>query len=81
MSAAAPFFFTEMDNYVDGGYQANNPSQMAWSEIHRHLPQEERFEPSLIVSVGTGLPTEKTITIGNLTGNASFLYNLVSKMN
>ena len=81
VSAAAPFFFTEMDSYIDGGYQANNPSQMAWSEVHQHLAPEERLDPSLIVSVGSGIPTENSmgkLTMSKLKTNAGFLYNLVS---
>lgn len=58
-SAAAPIYFTELDHYIDGGFQANNPSQTAWTEIHERLAPGEDLNPSLIVSVGTGLPSEK----------------------
>ena len=57
-SAAAPMYFTEMDNYIDGGFLANNPSQAAWSEMYQHLQPGEELKPSLIVSLGTGTPPD-----------------------
>ena len=48
-------FYTEADKYIDGGFLANNPSQAAWTEIHKY--RKSRIEPTLIVSVGSGIKT------------------------
>ena len=81
--AAPPLYFTEKDNYIDGGFRANNPCQVAWSEIHRH--PEVELNPSLIVSVGTGVPTEKSMgdislseVIMKLATHLELLFKLVS---
>lgn len=59
-SAAAPLYFSEADNYLDGGLLANNPIQQAWTEIHQP-DRKLHLHPSLIVSIGTGVPTEKSL--------------------
>ena len=45
-------YYEEVDNYIDGGYLANNPCQAAWTEIHNYLPKGKKLDPALIVSVG-----------------------------
>ena len=39
-TSAAPFFFTECDNYVDGGVKANNPTHFALTEIQDYLSKK-----------------------------------------
>ena len=34
-TSAGPTYFSQSDNYVDGGVKANNPSIAAWVEINR----------------------------------------------
>ena len=57
-TAAAPMYYEEVDNYIDGGFLANNPCQAAWTEIHNsnYLPEGKKLKPSLIVSLGSGIP-------------------------
>ena len=38
-TSAAPIFFAECDNYVDGGVKANNPTAFALTEIQNFLSQ------------------------------------------
>ena len=54
-------FFSEFENYVDGGVLANNPSEVGLTEIQDfHLQRGEKLPISLVVSVGTGVyPVEK----------------------
>ena len=54
-------YYKELDNYVDGGFLANNPCQAAWTEIHNYLPEGKKLNPTLIVSVGTGIPKHEHI--------------------
>ncbi len=35
-TSAGPTYFTECDNYVDGGVLANNPCMEAWLEISKY---------------------------------------------
>ena len=64
-TAAAPVFYEEVDNYIDGGFLANNPCQAAWTEIHKY--QESRIEPTVIVSVGSGIPKHVAMKETSLT--------------
>ena len=41
-TSAAPFYFRELDNYVDGGVRANNPCQHALRIIQMHLRSQRR---------------------------------------
>ena len=55
-TSAAPMFFSEFENYVDGGVLANNPSEVGLTEIQDfHLQRGEKLPISLVVSVGTGV--------------------------
>ena len=39
-TSAAPVFFAECDNYVDGGVKANNPTHFALTEIQDYLSKK-----------------------------------------
>ena len=55
-TSAAPMFFTECDNYVDGGVLANNPCECGLTEIQNFARQkEDKVSISVIISVGTGI--------------------------
>ena len=57
-TSAAPLVFDEIDNYVDGGLMANNPSEYGLMEIRNfHLQQnpKQKLPISLVVSVGAGV--------------------------
>ncbi len=60
-TSAAPVFFNECDNYVDGGVLANNPCQYGLDAIQNfYLHQGLKLPISVVVSVGTGVyPPEK----------------------
>ena len=54
-TSAAPFYFSEFDNYIDGGMLANNPAADALTKIQDHYRQKSQKLPiSLLVSVGSG---------------------------
>lgn len=55
-TSAAPFYFTEFENYIDGGMLANNPSEAALTVIQDFYHERgERIPISLLVSVGSGV--------------------------
>ncbi len=55
-TSAAPFYFTEFENYIDGGMLANNPSEAALTVIQDHYHDKgEKIPISLLVSVGSGV--------------------------
>eukprot|EP00731_Ephydatia_muelleri_P026391 Em0018g491a len=55
-TSAAPIFFTDMDDYVDGGVLANNPSIDGLATIMRQYRKMGQTLPiSLVVSLGTGM--------------------------
>ncbi len=58
-------FFTEFENYVDGGILANNPSDSGLTAIQNFYRLEGKKLPiALVVSIGTGVyPAEK---LGNV---------------
>ena len=41
-TSAAPIFFAECDNYVDGGVKANNPTAFAITEIGEEVGMTEK---------------------------------------
>jgi hypothetical protein len=50
-TSAAPTYFTECDEYVDGGLMANNPSYKGLKAIRDFYPN---LHVALVVSIGTG---------------------------
>ena len=60
-TSAAPTFFNELDNYVDGGVLANNPASSGLTRIQNfYCQQGQRLPISLVVSIGTGkLPEDE----------------------
>ena len=73
-SGAAPSFFRPEGSYVDGGIIANNPSLDLLTEIAEYNiaqratgNQDEVVEPTVLLSLGTGVPpTKKVIYIPHL---------------
>ena len=60
-TSAAPAFFDELDNYVDGGILANNPSSSGLTVIQDMFRSKALKLPiSTVVSIGTGqMPEEE----------------------
>ena len=55
-TSAAPFYFTEFENYIDGGMLAYNPSEAAMTVIQDFYHNKgEKIPISMVVSVGTGI--------------------------
>ncbi|CAI8027127.1 85/88 kDa calcium-independent phospholipase A2 [Geodia barretti] len=57
-TSAAPTYFTECDEYVDGGLMANNPSYEGLKVIRDFYPN---LHVALVVSIGTGKFEEQEI--------------------
>ena len=57
-TSAAPTYFTECDEYVDGGLMANNPSYEGLKAIRDFYPN---LHVALVVSIGTGKFEEQQI--------------------
>ena len=57
-TSAAPTYFTECDEYVDGGLMANNPSHEGLKAIRGFYPN---LNIALVVSLGTGKYNEEEI--------------------
>ena len=62
-TSAAPMYFTEFENYVDGGVLANNPCDEGLIRIQGHFRQlGVRTFVSCVVSVGCGVyPINETV--------------------
>ncbi len=61
-TSAAPILFKEMDDYVDGGVLAHNPSILGLSRIQEHFSKRGHKLPvSMIVSIGTGIPPDREL--------------------
>ena len=71
-------FYEEVDNYIDGGFLANNPCQAAWTEIHKYLPEGKNLDPTLIVSVGSGIPKQVPMKETSLTNFHQLIDMMVS---
>ena len=55
-SSAAPILFKELDDYVDGGVLANNPSSAALTVIQEMYSNKGMKIPiSIMVSLGSGI--------------------------
>ena len=55
-TSAAPMYFTECDNYVDGGVLANNPCMHGLAKIQSvHRERNKPFPVACMVSVGSGI--------------------------
>ncbi|XP_064383275.1 85/88 kDa calcium-independent phospholipase A2-like [Halichondria panicea] len=55
-SSAAPLYFSELDNYVDGGVMANNPCDGGLAKIQSfYQAKNQRMPISCMVSMGSGL--------------------------
>ena len=54
-------YFSEMNNYVDGGIIANNPCEYGLTRIQHHFYlRKQKLPIALVVSIGTGVyPAEK----------------------
>lgn len=58
-TTAAPMYFTECDNYVDGGVLANNPCIDGLNKIQSFY-QDHPFPIKCMVSIGSGIvPTQQ----------------------
>ena len=57
-TSAAPTYFTECDEYVDGGLMANNPSHEGLKAIRDFYPN---LHIALVVSLGAGKYDEQEI--------------------
>ena len=67
-SGAAPSFFRPEGNYVDGGIISNNPSLDLLTEIAEYNiaqrvtgHQAQIVQPSVLVSLGTGVPPVRKV--------------------
>ena len=60
-TSAAPLFFSEFEDYVDGGVLANNPCDSGLTAIQNFYRQKgTKLDIALVVSVGSGMfPPEK----------------------
>ena len=60
-TSAAPMFFSECDDYVDGGVLCNNPTDSGLTAIQSfYRLQGKKFPIALVVSIGSGkYPAEK----------------------
>ena len=60
-TSAAPVYFTEFEDYVDGSVLVNNPTLSALVKLEEEFENHgEKLPISIIVSLGTGMyPEEK----------------------
>ena len=64
-TSAAPAYFKQFGNYVDGGLKANNPSMSALTRIHRYYSDcgKKNYKISCVVSLGCGRFRKETLPI------------------
>ena len=61
-TSATPLFFSECDNYVDGGVICNNPTEYGLTAIQNFFRQQGKKLPiALVVSIGTGIYPDKEL--------------------
>ena len=66
-TSAAPIYFTEFEDHVDGGVLAQNPSLVGLTAIQKHFNNKRQKLPiSLVVSIGSGKVSEESAHIGNI---------------
>ena len=66
-TSAAPIFFTELDDYVDGGILAQNPSAVGLTAIQKYFHEKGQKLPiSLVVSIGSGKVCDESAQIGDI---------------
>ena len=55
-TSAAPGYFSECDDYVDGGVLANNPNDYGLTAIQNfHRQKGRKLDIACVVSIGTGI--------------------------
>ena len=80
-SGSAPTYFRPMDNFLDGGLIANNPTLDTLTEIHRYCQQKTKQNESnkhmkeigVVVSIGTG---NNKITVAGYTIYYSLMFTI-----
>lgn len=77
-TSAAPPYFTECDNYIDGGILAHNPTEIALNRIGEHLSSSSGKIASLL-SIGCGIFPPQPV--GNLDIGTSSLLSFLSRVN
>ena len=85
-TSATPMFFSECDNYIDGGVICNNPTEYGLTAIQNFFRQQgKRLPIALVVSIGTGVyPAEELgsidlfLGIGTITRFKQRTQNLIS---
>ena len=61
-TCAAPTIFKEMDDFVDGGLLAQNPSTLGIARIQEYYQAKGQTLPvSLVVSIGSGIPPDREL--------------------
>ncbi len=64
-TSAAPMFFSEFENYVDGGVLANNPSDAGLTRIQRYYREcSQKLPIACVVSLGSGM--YPAVELGNI---------------
>ena len=78
-TSAAPTYFSECDNYVDGGVLANNPCEAGLAHLQEfYHNQGTRLTISCMVSVGTGIYPKKELgSINGALGGVQRLFRLI----
>ena len=73
-TSATPMFFSECDNYIDGGVICNNPTEYGLTAIQNFVRQQgKRLPIGLVVSIGTGVyPAKELGSIDLFYGNQTF---------
>ena len=78
-TSAAPTYFSECDNYVDGGVLANNPCEAGLAHLQEfYHNQGTRLTISCMVSVGTGIYPKKELgSLNGALGGVPRLFRLI----